>query len=119
MGFWARLFITAFALWVATQIVPGIHVRGPVALLVAALVFGLVNAFVRPVLVFLSFPLTVLTLGLFLLVVNAAMLGLTAWVLPGLRVDGFWPALFGALVVSATSWAATRLFATPASRVPR
>lgn len=111
MGFWARTFITAFALWAATQLVPGIEVRGVFSLLLTALVFGLVNAVIRPVLVLLSLPLTFLTLGLFLLVVNAAMLGLTAWLLPGFRVDGFWPALFGAVVVSLTSWAATRLFA--------
>lgn len=116
MGFWARLFITAFALWAATQLVPGIEVRGVGSLLLAALVFGLVNAVIRPVLVLLSLPLTFLTLGLFLLVVNAAMLGLTAWVLPGFRVAGFWPALFGAIVVSVMSWAATRLFTTPAER---
>jgi putative membrane protein len=118
MGFWARTFITAFALWAATQLVPGIEVRGVLALLLAALVFGLVNAVIRPALLLVSLPLTVITLGLFLLVVNAAMLGLTAWVLPGFRVAGFWPALWGAVVVSITSWAATRLFAAPDAPLP-
>jgi putative membrane protein len=113
MGFWARTFITAFALWAATQIVPGIEVRGVLTLLLAALVFGVVNAVIRPALVLLSLPLTFVTLGLFLLVVNAAMLGLTAWVLPGFSVAGFWPALWGAIVVSIMGWAATRLFAPP------
>ena len=110
MGFLARTFITAFALWAATQLVPGIHVSGLVSLLFAALVFGLVNAVVRPVLVLLSLPLTLLTLGLFLLVVNAGMLGLTALLNPWFRIDGFWPAFWGAIVVSVVSWAATRLF---------
>ena len=110
MGFWARTFITAFALWAATQLVPGLHVTGPVALLVTALLFGLVNAVVRPVLVLLSLPLTVLTLGLFLLVVNAAMLGLTALLNPWFRIEGFWPAFWGAIVVWLVSWAAARLF---------
>jgi len=110
MGFLARTFITAFALWAATQIVPGIAVRGVVSLLLAALVFGLVNALVRPVAVLVSLPLTVLTLGLFLFVVNAAMLGLVAWLLPGFVVTGFGPALFGAIVVSVVSWGASRLF---------
>ena len=119
MGFWARTFITAFALWAATQIVPGIEVHGVLRLLVAALVFGLVNAFVRPVLVLLSLPLTIVTLGLFLLVVNAAMLGLTSWLVPGFEVDGFWPALWGAVVVSVMSWAAARLFAPAAVAPPR
>jgi putative membrane protein len=119
MGFLARTVITAFALWAATQVGPGIHVReGLFGLLLAAVVFGLVNAFVRPVMALLSLPLTVLTLGLFLLVINAAMLGLTALLLPGFRIDGFWPALFGAIVVSVVSWAATRLFAGGAATRP-
>ncbi len=113
MGFLAQLLITAFALWAATQMVPGIAVRGLPSLLLAALIFGLVNAVVRPVLVFVSFPLTILTLGLFLLVINAAMLGLTAALLPGFRVDGFGPALFGSVVVSLVSWAAARIFTGP------
>lgn len=110
MGFWARTFITAFALWIATEIVPGIHVAGLFSLLLAALVFGLVNAVIRPPAVLLTLPLTILTFGLFLLVVNAAMLGLTALVLPGFSVRGFWPAVFGAIVVSTVSWIARRLF---------
>jgi putative membrane protein len=113
MGFWARTFITAFALWAATQLVPGIEVHGVFSLLLTALVFGLVNAVVRPVLFLLSLPVTLVTLGLFLLVVNAAMLGLTAWLVPGFDVAGFWPALWGAIVVLIMSWAAARLFAGP------
>ena len=113
MGFLAQTLITAFALWAATEIVPGMEVRSLGWLLLAALVFGLVNAFIRPILVLLSLPLTILTLGLFLLVVNAAMLGLTSWFLPGFSVHGFWAAFWGAIVVSIMSWAATRLFAPP------
>jgi putative membrane protein len=110
MGFWARTFITAFALWAATQIVPGIRVSGLFTLLLAALVFGLVNAVLRPPAWLLTLPLTVVTFGLFLLVLNAAMLGLTALVLPGFSISGFWPAVFGAIVVSVVSWGARRLF---------
>jgi putative membrane protein len=109
MGFLARLFVTAFALWIATELVPGVDVRGLGNLLLAALIFGLVNAVVRPVAVLLSLPLTLITLGGFLLVVNAAMLGLTALLLPGFTVAGFWSALFGSIVVSVVSWAATGL----------
>ncbi len=116
MGFLATTLITAFALWAATQMVSGIHVAGFGTLLIAAVIFGLVNAVIRPVAVVLSFPLTLMTLGLFLLVVNAAMLGLTALLLPGMQVDGFWPALWGAIVVSLVSWAATRIFAGEAAR---
>ncbi|MBW8271029.1 phage holin family protein [Caldovatus aquaticus] len=108
MGFLARTAINAFALWVATEIVPGIRVSGLSTLLLAALVFGLVNAVVRPVAVVLSLPLTLLTFGLFLLVVNAAMLGLTALLLPGMRIEGFGAALLGAIVVSIASWLASR-----------
>ncbi|MBY0330785.1 MAG: phage holin family protein [Acetobacteraceae bacterium] len=115
MGFWARTAITAFALWVATGIVPGIRVSGLISLLLAALVFGLVNAVVRPPAFLLSLPLTVITFGLFLLVLNAAMLGLTALVLPGFSIAGFWPAVFGSIVVSVVSWGARRLFAGPAA----
>ncbi len=113
MGFLARTAINAFALWAATQIVPGIHVSGLGTLILAAIIFGLVNAVVRPVAVVLSLPLTVLTFGLFLLVVNAAMLGLTALLLPGLRISGFWAALFGAVIVSVVSWFASRLVGAP------
>ncbi|GGG17560.1 hypothetical protein GCM10010964_02210 [Caldovatus sediminis] len=112
MGFLARTAINALALWAATEIVPGIHVAGLGTLILAAVVFGLVNAVVRPVAVILSLPLTLLTFGLFLLVVNAAMLGLTALLLPGMRIAGFWPALFGAIVVSVVSWIAGRAVGT-------
>jgi len=118
MGFWARTIITAFALWAAAQLVPGIHVPGPIGLVLAALVFGLVNAVVRPPAWLLTLPLTVVTFGLFLLVLNAAMLGLTALLLPGFRIDGFWPAVFGALVVSAVSWLGRRLFAPDPAAAP-
>lgn len=113
MGFLAQFVITAFALWAATQMVSGITVRSLPSLLLAALIFGLVNAVVRPVLVVLSLPLTILTFGLFLLVINAAMLKLTAALLPGFRVDGFGAAVLGSIVVSLVSWAAARLFVGP------
>lgn len=100
----ARWAINAIAIWVAIQLVPGIEHTGPgVSLLLIALVFGLVNAMVRPFLALLTCPLILLTLGLFILVINAAMLGLTGWLVPSLTVDGFWPALLGALVISIVS----------------
>lgn len=108
MGLLVGTAINALALWVATRIVPGIVVSGTGTLVLAAVVFGLVNAVVRPVAVLLSLPLTVLTLGLFLLVVNAAMLGLTAALLPGMRVSGFFPALLGSIVISVVSWLVAR-----------
>jgi putative membrane protein len=107
-----RLIINAAALFVAVQLIPGMHfVGGPGKLLLVALVFGLVNAVVRPVLTLLSCPLIVVTLGLFLLVINALMLGLTSWLSSrlnlGFQVDGFWPALLGGLIIGLVSTALT------------
>jgi len=106
-GFLVRLAISAFALWVAQQLVSGIQIDGIGTLLLAALLLGLVNAVVRPVLVILTFPLTILTLGLFLFVVNAAMLGLVAALLPNMHITGFGAALLGSIVISVVSWAAS------------
>jgi putative membrane protein len=85
-------------------------------LVVAALLYGVVNAVVRPLLVILTLPITVLTLGLFLLVINAATLGLVAWMLDNFTIAGFWPALLGAVVVSVTGWLAS-YFIGPRGRV--
>ena len=102
-GFIIRTGITAVALWVAVSIVPGLAARDAGTLVLAALLLGLVNATLRPVAVILSIPATIMTFGLFLLVVNAAMLGLVAALLPSFTVSGFWAALFGAVVVSIVS----------------
>ena len=106
-GFLIRLAISAFSLWVAQALIGGIQIDGAGTLILAALLLGVVNAVVRPVLVILTFPLTILTLGLFLFVVNAAMLGLVAALLPGMHVAGFGAALLGSIVVSLVSWAAS------------
>ena len=103
-AFIAKVVIAAVALWLAAVIVPGIDYDGWVDLLLAGLLLGLVNAFVRPVVTILTLPVTILTLGLFLLVVNAAMIGLVGWLLPGFTVAGFWPAVFAAIVTGVVSW---------------
>lgn len=103
-AFIAKVIIAAVGLWLASVIVPGIEVEGWVTLLLAGLLLGLVNAFVRPVVTILTLPLTLLTLGLFLLVVNAAMIGLVGWLLPNFHVEGFWPAVFAAIVTGVVSW---------------
>ncbi len=107
MRFVVHLLITAAALWVASIFVPGIHWTGLSSLLLASLVFGFVNALIRPVMKLLSCPLILLTLGLFTLVINALMLELTSWLSRGLGirfwVDGFVAAFLGALVVSIVS----------------
>jgi len=106
-GFLLRMAIAAIGLWIASAIVPGMRIVGTGTLIAAALLLGLVNATVRPVLLILTLPITVLTLGLFLFVVNAAMLGLVAWMLDGFALSGFLPALLGSIVVSLTGWLAS------------
>ena len=106
-GFLARLLITALGLWAAATIVSGFDVVGVGNLLIAALVLGLVNAVVRPIVFILTLPLTILTLGLFILVVNGISIALVAWLVPGVTVSGLWAATLGALVVSATGWLAS------------
>jgi putative membrane protein len=104
VGFLLRVLLGAVGLWLAAKIVPGVSVHGLGSLLAAALLLGVVNALVRPVLVFLTLPLTVLTLGLFLLVVNAAMIGLVALLLKGFDVAGLWSAIGAAVVTGLVSW---------------
>lgn len=106
-GFVLRLLISALGLWVATLLVPGIVVTGPLTVLLAALLMGVVNALIRPIVIVLTLPLTIVTLGIFLLVINAGMFGLVAWLLPGFAVSGFWAALTGWLIVSVVSWIAS------------
>lgn len=104
LGFVVRLLASALSLWIAQEIVPGMSIRGTGTFVFAAFLLGLVNALIRPIVVVLTFPFTILTLGLFLFVVNAAMLGLVAWLLPGFVLTGFGPALLGSIVVGAAGW---------------
>lgn len=106
-GFWVRLLVTAIGLLIASGLVSGIEFSGTLSLFVAAFVLGAVNAVVRPVVILLTIPFTLVTLGLFLLVVNAAMLGLTAFLVPGFSIAGFWSALFGSIIVSFTGMLAS------------
>lgn len=108
MRFLIRLLINAAALWVAIRVVPGVRFDGHWSLLLGvALVFGVLNAFVRPVVKLFTLPLLIVTLGLFTFVINALMLWLTGWISGvldlGFHVAGFWPAFWGALVVSLIS----------------
>jgi putative membrane protein len=102
-----RLLITALGLWAAATIVPGMTIVGVGTLIVAALLLGLVNAFIRPVILILTLPLTLLTLGLFIFVVNGISLALVAWVMPGFTLSGLWAAILGSIVVGLTSWFAS------------
>lgn len=105
-----RWAITAFAIWVASEYVDGVILDGNwQTLLWVALVFGIVNTIVKPILQIFSFPFILITLGLFLFVINAAVLGLTAWLTDALIVTGFVPALLGSLVISIINWIASRI----------
>lgn len=106
-GFFFRLIITALGLWLAATIVPGVTIVGVGQLILAALLLGIVNAVIRPILLILTLPLTVLTLGLFILVVNGISLALVAWLLPGFTITGLFPAIFGSIVVGLTGWVAS------------
>ncbi len=106
-GFLVRTLVLALGLWLASAIVPGIDIETPGTLILAALLLGLVNALVRPIAILLTLPVTIITLGLFLLVINAAMFGLVAAFLEGFRVSGFFAALFGWLIVSFTATVAS------------
>lgn len=103
-GFILRGLFVALGLWAATSIMDGIMIDKPLTLILAGLLLGVVNAIVRPFALLLSLPALLFTLGLFLLVINAAMLGLVALMLPGFKIAGFWTAVGAALIVSIVSW---------------
>jgi putative membrane protein len=122
MSFIVRILVNAVALWVAVLVVPGLDHTGSIwSLLAVALIFGLVNALVRPIVLLLTCPLVVLTLGLFVIVVNALMLSLTIWLSGlfnlGFTSDGFfWATILGALVISVVSWFANLFIKDPGER---
>ena len=104
MSLLLRLAVNAAALWAAAWAVEGVHLSGdPVDIVIVAAIFGLANTFIKPVVLLLSLPALLVTLGLFTFVVNAGMLGLVAWLAPGLMIDGPLSALLGGLVVSVVS----------------
>ena len=106
-GILIRTAITMLGLFIASRLVPGVGIEGTGTFILAALLLGFVNALVRPIVFLLTLPLTIVTLGLFLFVLNAAMFGLVAAFLDNFAVSGFWAALFGALIVSLTSTVAS------------
>ena len=112
VGFLLRAAITALGLWVASELLSGVTFDSTSKLIVAAIVLGVVNAIVRPLAFILTLPITVVTLGLFLLVLNAGMVALVAWLVPGFQVAGFWTALGAAVIVSLVSWAASSVIGT-------
>src|SRR3954462_3276412 len=108
MNVLVRWLLNTLALFVVVHVVPGFHYRSVVTLAVAALVLGLLNAILKPVLFILTLPLTIITLGLFLLVLNGIMLELVAWLVPGFRIATFGWAVVGALVLTIVSFFTNR-----------
>ena len=102
-GLFIRFVITGAAVLAAAEIVPGIHIDGVAAGAATVIVLALLNAVIRPILYLFSFPLIMFSLGLFMVVINAILLHLTAWLVTGFTVDGFWPSVWGALLISVVS----------------
>ena len=103
LGFLLRAAIAAMGLWLASLWVTGVYIDSPATLLLAGILLGVVNSVIRPIAIVLTLPMTLITLGLFLLVINAGMVALVAWLLPGMHLAGFVPAFWSALLVSLTS----------------
>jgi putative membrane protein len=104
MRFLSHLLVTFVALGLTSYILPGVHVTSWLALLVASLVLGFVNGVIRPLLVLITLPVTIVTLGLFYLVINGVSFGLAAAIVPGFEIDSFGWSILGALVVAIASW---------------
>lgn len=118
IGFLLRLAISAFGLWVASKLLSGMYFDGTGTLLLAAFLLGVVNAFVRPLLILLTLPLTIVTLGLFLFVVNGLMLAMVAWMLDGFALHGFFTAVLASIISGIAAWFASSLIG-PSGRVER
>jgi putative membrane protein len=108
--FFLRAAIASLGLWLASEWVDGLGFSGGGTLILAAILLGVVNALVKPLVVLLTLPLTIVTLGFFILVVNGIMLALVAGLLPGFSIAGFWDAFWGALIVSLVSWIGSAIF---------
>ena len=108
-GFLLRALLAALGLWLATVWVAGVHINNSTTLLLAGLLLGVVNAIVRPIAFILTLPITILTLGLFLFVLNAAMVALVSAMLPGFHLAGFRAALLTAIIVWLTGWVGSAL----------
>lgn len=116
MRFLLRLVLNGLAIMVAAWFVPGVRLAGVVPAIVAGVILGFVNALVRPVLLLLTLPFTLLTLGLFIFIVNAVCFALTAALVPGFDLSGFFAAFFGALIVTMVSWLLNALLADNSDR---
>ena len=99
-----NLLISVVTVLIACQLVPGVQVDSLTTAFLVAIVFGILNAFIKPILVLLTLPITVVTLGLFYVLINIGLVYLTSWIVPGFAVTSFWGALFFSIVVALVSW---------------
>jgi len=106
MRFIIQALGAALGFWLSSKLISGVHVRGVESLIAAGFILGILNALVRPILIFLTIPFTLLTLGLFLFVVNGLTVWMTAAFLKGVDIYGLWPAILASIVITLTSWAA-------------
>ncbi|MCX5845638.1 MAG: phage holin family protein [Deltaproteobacteria bacterium] len=104
MGFLIRWLILTVAIIIASYLLEGIHISGFFSAFFAAAALGILNALFRPILILLTLPINILTLGLFTFIINALMLKMASGVIPGFEVYGFWTAVFGSLIISVVSW---------------
>lgn len=118
LGFLIRGLVTALGLWIASALLRGVHSNGFLSILGAGLLLGIVNAIVRPIIVVLTLPITIFTLGLFLLVINALMVWLVSKMMHGFTVDSFWSAMATAIIVTIIGWGANA-FIGPRGRFER
>src|ERR1700678_3517572 len=102
LGFLIRAALVALGLWLATDWVSGVSIDSPSTLILAGILLGVVNSIIRPIAILLTLPMTILPLGLFLLVINAGMVALVAWMLPGMHIAGFGSAFWASVIVSLT-----------------
>ncbi len=116
-AFLIRWFVTTIAVFVAEKLIPGIYCDSTGALLGATLLLGIINAFVRPLLLLLSLPFIIVTMGLFIFVVNALLLLLVSTIIPPFHVDGFWSAFWGAIIISLVSWILSSFFRSSDGKV--
>jgi len=117
VAFLIRWIVTTVAVFAAEKLLPGIRCDSTGALLGASLLLGIINAFVRPVLLLLSLPFIIVTMGLFIVVVNALLMLFVSSVIPAFHVDGFWDAFFGSIIVSIVSWALSSFFRTSDGKI--
>ena len=117
IGFLIRAFMVGVGLWLASKIVPGVEFNSTETLVAAAILLGVVNAILRPILIVLTLPITLLTLGLFLLVLNGLMIELVAYFLKGFFVSGLGSAILASLIVTITSWVMSGWIGPPHGRI--